>query len=104
MAERKLRLIGSLYVPQYKTDAKIYVEDAHPSGQRHLVAQYHKGGYGGDPEFAAAIPDSWTDADINELILWPMKDLKAPYPAWEVPARAYGCDELFRWWPGEKPA
>jgi hypothetical protein len=44
MAERKLRLIASLYCSQYKTDAKLYIEAPHPSGQRHLVAQYEKVG------------------------------------------------------------
>ncbi len=39
-----------------------------------------------------------------DLVLWPMKDPKAPYPAWEVAARAYGSPELFPWWAGEKQA
>jgi len=103
MAERSLRLIASLYCSQYKTDAKLYIEDPHPSGQRHLVAQYEKGGYGGDREFAAAIPDDWTDKAVTGLIFWPMKYPKAPYPAWEIPARAFGRAELFRWWAGGKP-
>src|SRR5258705_128389 len=34
-------------------------------------------------------------ADVLDLILWPMKDHpKALYPAWEVPARAYGSPML----------
>jgi hypothetical protein len=95
-----MRLIGSLFCKQYQTEAKLYIDDAHASGQRHLVVRYEKGGR---PEFAAAIPDDWSDKDVEELILWPMKDPAAPYPAWEVPARAYGSATLFRWWADEKP-
>jgi hypothetical protein len=103
MAARNLRLIASLYCQQYKTDAKLYIDEAHPSGQRHLVAQYEKGGYGGDREFAAAIPSDWTDQAVMDLLLWPMKSPSAPYPAWEVPARVHASSELFRYWAGEKP-
>jgi hypothetical protein len=96
------KLIGSVYCKQYKTDANFYIDEAHPSGQRHLVVQYEKGGYQGDPEFAAAIPDDWNEEELHNLMLEPMNP-KAPYPAWEVPARAFGSDTLFRWWAGEKP-
>jgi hypothetical protein len=98
MADGKLRLIGTLYVPQYKTEAKLYIEDTRPLGHRCLVAQYEKGGYDGDREFTAEIPDRWTDEEVLDMIFWPMKDPKASYPAWEFPARAYGSPELFRWW------
>lgn len=101
MAERKL--IASLHCREYTTDAKLYIEDTLP-GQRHLVAEYETGGYGGAPEFAAAIPNDWSDEDVIDLILWPMKSPSAPYPAWEVPARAYGSETLFRWWAGERPS
>jgi hypothetical protein len=97
MIDRNLRLIASPYAPQYKTDAKIYVDEAHPSGQRHLIAQYETG----RPEFAAAIPNDWSDRDIMDL-LFPMRSPEAPFPPWEVPARAFGSVELFRWWAGEK--
>jgi hypothetical protein len=60
--------------------------------------RYVKGGYQGQPEFAAAIPDDWSEPEVMDLVLWPMKSQDAPYPAWEVPARAHGSDELFRWW------
>jgi hypothetical protein len=29
-----------------------------------------------------------------------MKDPSAPYPAWEVPARANGSPMLYEWWKG----
>src|SRR3974377_867356 len=99
MAERSLKLIAALYVRQYKTDAKFFIEDPHPSGKRHLVAQYEKAGLG---EFSAGIPDDWSEVDVIALLLWPMKNPRAPYPAWEVPARAFGRPELFRWWETQK--
>jgi hypothetical protein len=99
---RKLRLIATLHCKQYNTLAKLYIQDRHPSGQRHLVAQYEKGGYQSRPEFATAIPDDWTEQEVMDLLLWPMKP-EAPYPAWEVPARLYASEELFRWRLGEKP-
>lgn len=40
------------------------------------------GGYKGDPEFLAGIPDEWTEQAVLDLILWPMKDPSAPYTAW----------------------
>jgi hypothetical protein len=98
-----LRLIASVHCTQYKTDAKCFIDDAHPSGQRHLVVHYEKGGYEGRPEFAAGIPNDWSDQDVIDLLLWPMKDPRALYPAWEVPARVYGSSTLFRWWAGEEP-
>jgi hypothetical protein len=102
-AQSNLRLIASLYCKQYKTEAKFYIDDAHPSGRRHLVVHYETGGYAGAREFAAAIPDGWGEKDVMDLLLWPMKSPRAPYPAWEVPARGHGSPELFRWWKGEKP-
>ena len=87
---------------QYCSDAKAYIEDTHPSGQRHLVVHYDEGGYQDAPEFGAAIPDDWTEDDVMELLLWPMAPI-APYPRWEVPARVYGSETLFRWWADEKP-
>lgn len=95
-----LKLIASLFCTQYKTEAKAYVDEAHPSGQRHLVVQYANG----RPEFLAAIPDDWDEKDVVDLLLWPMESPEAPYPAWEVPARVYGSATLFRWWAGERPS
>jgi len=86
---RSLRPICSLYCKQYGSDAKLYIDEAHPSGKRHLVVQYEKGGFRGAKEFAASIPDDWTEDRVMDLIFWPMNS-DAPYPAWEVPARAHG--------------
>ena len=64
------------------------------AGSRHVVVVYEKGGYAGDPNFAAGIPDEWDERAVLELIFWPMADPNAPYPAWEVPARANGSPML----------
>jgi hypothetical protein len=45
-----------------------------------------------------SIPDDWSEQDVMDLLLSPMKDPSAPYPSWEVPARAFGSPKLFRWW------
>jgi hypothetical protein len=97
-----LKPIGSAHCPQYNTEAKFYIDAAHKSGHRHLVVHYEKGGYQGAPEFVAGIPDDWSEENVIDLLLSPMKSQDA-YPAWEVPARAYGSEILFRWWAGEKP-
>jgi hypothetical protein len=107
MAERNLRLIGSLFCRQYQTQAHAFIDEAHPSGHRHLVVRYLEGGYKDEPEFVTAIPDTWTDQDLIGLltVTLPVRGIAMTvccYPAWEVPARAYGSVELFRWWKGEK--
>jgi hypothetical protein len=51
----------------------------------------------------AGIPDDWSEENVIDLLLRPMKSQDAPYPAWEVSARAYGSEMLFRWWAGERP-
>jgi hypothetical protein len=94
----KLKYLGEIYCTQYATNAKFYADEAHASGQRHLVVVYEKG----QPKFMAAIPDDWDEQAVQNFIFWPMKP-GAPYPAWEVPARTYGSDTLFLWWKGEKP-
>jgi hypothetical protein len=99
----KLRPLCSAFCKQYRTDAKFYIDEMRPSGSRNLVVIYDKGGYGGGKEFAAGIPNTWTDLDIENLILWPMKDPQALYPSWEVPARTFGSPVLFAWWQNEKP-
>src|SRR6202051_2066382 len=96
----KLKFICSSFCAQYQSEAKFYIDEAHESGLRHLVVVYEKGGYAGHPNFAASVPDQWSEQDLLELILWPMRDPKAPYPAWEVPARAYGNPMLYAWWRG----
>ena len=96
-----LKFIYSSFCTQYQSEAKFYIDEAHASGLRHLVVVYEKGGYAGHPNFAASIPDKWSEQDLLDLILWPMKDHpKALYPAWEVPARAYGSPMLYTWWKG----
>src|SRR6516164_10961482 len=62
-----------------------------------------KGGHDGAPEFVAGIPDDWNEENVIDLILRPLEDVNAQYPAWEVPACVYNCETLFRWWAGEKP-
>ena len=98
-----LKPIGSAHCPQYNTVAKFYIDAAHKSGKRHLVVHYEKGGHNGAPEFVAGIPDDWSEENVIDLILRPLEDANAQFPAWEVPARAYNCGTLFRWWAGEKP-
>lgn len=95
----KLRFLCSAFCKRYQSDAKFYVDET-PSGLRNLVVVYEKGGYGGAKEFGAGIPKAWTDQDVLDLILWPMKDPDAPYPAWEVPARVKGSPILLAWWKG----
>jgi hypothetical protein len=97
-AVSKLKLLCTSFCKRYQTDAKFYIDETHPSGYRHLVVIYEKGGYRGDQKFTAGIPEDWTDQDVQNLILWTMKDPKAPYPAWEVPARVFASPMLFQWW------
>jgi hypothetical protein len=99
---RQPRHIASAYCTQYETNAEFFIQDQHPSGLRHLVVQYENGGHDGRLAFAVAIPPDWTERDVSDLLLWPMKHPNG-YPAWEIPSRAYGSSKLFRWWAGEKP-
>jgi hypothetical protein len=98
----KMKLIGSLFCKQYQSDAKFYIDRAHASGVRHLFVRYENGGYEGQPEFATEIPNDWSEEEIKDLLLW--SSTSSTYPAWEVPARAYASDTLFRYWKGEKPS
>lgn len=106
-----LKLLATVHCVPYKCEAKIYIQNEHPSGQRHLVVQYGKGYSGPQPphlengcyEFAAAVPHDMTEQEItDEWLLWPMNKA-APYPKWEIPARGYGSSTLFRWWRNEQP-
>jgi hypothetical protein len=92
----KMKFLCSVFCKQYQSDAKFYVDEARLSGVRNLVVVYEKGGYGGDKEFTAGIRDAWTDEDVENLILLPIKDPKARHPAWEVSARAHGSPMLER--------
>lgn len=99
----KLKFICSVFCIQYRSDAKFYMDEANASGLRRLIVVYEEGGYKGDPEFLVGIPDEWTEQAVLDLILWPMKDPSAPYPAWEVPVRTYGSLMLYEWWKGGPP-
>jgi hypothetical protein len=90
----KMKLLCSSFCKQYQSDAKFHVDESNSSGLRHLVVVYDKGGYRGAKEFAAGIPRHWTNQDVVDVILWDHPDTR--YPAWEVPARAYGSPMLDR--------
>ena len=94
----KPRLLCSAPCKAYSCEATFYV-GTDPSGDRELVVMYSNG----QPDFATEIPKGWTDQDLHDLILWPMRFHDAPYPPWEVPARAFGSVALFAWWKGERP-
>ena len=89
----KLRILGETYCTQYKTNAKFFADEAHASGQPHLVVVYENGGLNGAPEFIAAIPHNWTYDRLHGFLLKAVKP-DAPYPAWEVPARVFWSEEL----------
>ena len=95
----KLKFIGESFCSQYQSQAKFYIDEAHTSGLRHLVVVYENG----DADFLAGIPDEWADENVQDFIFWPMKNPNSPYPAWEVPARAYGSPTLYAWWKGGAP-
>jgi hypothetical protein len=95
----KLKFIGESFCSQYQSQAKFYIDEAHTSGLRHLVVVYENG----DPDFLTGIPAGWADENVQDLIFWPMKNPNSPYPAWEVPARAYGSPTLYSWWKGGAP-
>jgi hypothetical protein len=81
----KLKPMGSVFCTQYQTTAEFYIDHSTIPGFRHLVVVYEKG----RPEFEAGIPNDWSEQRLQDLIFWPMKDdPSAPYPAWEVTARA----------------
>jgi hypothetical protein len=103
MAKYNLKRID-LYVPQYRTNAIITIDENYSSGQPHLVVRYEKGGYKGQKDVAAAIPPDWTDQDLAELIFLPLKPrADRNWPAWEIPAADHASSHLFRFWKGEKP-
>jgi hypothetical protein len=94
-----------IYVPQYKTDAMIAVDEDHLSGTPHLVTKYKTAAniHHCNERVAAAIPDDWTDKDILEMIsLPPRTGTSRDFPSWEIPASDYGSAWLFRFWKGEK--
>jgi hypothetical protein len=98
-----LKFIGSTYCTHYRSKVEFYIEDAHASGFRHLVVIYDLGGYGGRPDFEAGIPNDWSEQKVqNDLILHTTRG--GLYPAWEMPARAFGSDMLYEWWKDRTPA
>jgi hypothetical protein len=94
----KPRFLCSAFCKPYSCEAKFYV-GSDPDEDRELVVVYGNG----RPDFGTEIPKTWTDQDLLDLILWPMKENDAPYPPWEVPARVFGSVALFAWWKDEKP-
>ena len=95
----KLKFIGSSFCSQYQSQAKFYIDEMHASGIRHLVVVYEND----EHDFIAGIPDEWADENVQDFIFWPMKNPNSPYPAWEVPACAYGSPMLYAWWKGRPP-
>ena len=93
---RKFTPFGRVRCKQYDTEAEFFLEEPHAAGKRLLMVRYANGA-----KFTTAVPDDWSEEDLRRLLLEPMNP-EAPYPAWEVPARAYGSAQLFRWWAGEK--
>ena len=98
----KPRSIGALHCVQYRSTAEFFIDSEHPSGVRHLIVRYEKGGCDGELEMAAEIPENWTMLDIADSILGP-EGSTGRCPKWEVPLRIFGSKTLFRWWTGEKP-
>ncbi|HEX3505804.1 MAG TPA: hypothetical protein VHU22_20680 [Xanthobacteraceae bacterium] len=96
------RRIAETYCKQYGTNATFFIDERQPAGRRLLIVKYEKGGFEGKKEFIAGIPDEWTEQEVLNFLLWPMKHPEAPYPAWEIPARAHGSPKLFRFWEDDK--
>jgi hypothetical protein len=61
MAEREL--IASFWCREYRTPAQAFLW-SDPSGHKHLIVRYERGGYRGEPEFAAIVPHHWTGEDV----------------------------------------
>jgi len=91
--KRNLKQIGKQWCQQYMSEVTLFIEPQAPSGRR-LVAQYEEGSYKDAPEFAAGIPDDWTEKDILRFIDLPGSK---KFPAWEIPARVHGSAVLM--WP-----
>jgi hypothetical protein len=99
---RKLRHFCTADCSAYETEATFFLQDADPgrtglAGLRVLVVQYANG----RPEMSACIPADWTEEEVQDLILWPMKHRE--FPSWEYHARVGGSPVLYRFWRGEKP-
>ena len=101
-ATRELRLIATRYCPEYRTEAKLFVQHMPRSRLRRLVVHYAKGGLEGRPEFTATVPANWSDQDILDFLERPMAP-RGRYPAWEIPARLFFSPRLFKWWAAQRP-
>jgi hypothetical protein len=93
--------IGVLRSVHYNSQAEFFIDDARPSGVRQLIVRYERGGFEGEPEMTAEIPDDWTILDVADSILGE-RGSTGRCPKWEVPLRVFGSKRLFRWWAGEK--
>jgi hypothetical protein len=94
---RELRLIATRYCSEYRTEAKLFVQRMPGSRLRRLFVQYAKGGLEGRPEFSSTVPANWSDQDILDFLERPMAP-RGRYPAWEIPARLFFSQKLFKWW------
>jgi hypothetical protein len=86
----------------YGTEATFFIQDPEPgraglAALRVLVVQYANG----RREVSALIPADWSEEEIQNLILWPMKHCE--FPSWEYHGRVGGSPVLYRYWRGEKP-
>lgn len=97
----KPKSIGALRCIQYGANAEFFIDDTDASGHRHLIVRYEPGGYEGEKETVAEIPDDWTLLDIADCILG-QQGSTGRCPKWEVPLRIFNSKRLFRWWAGEK--
>jgi hypothetical protein len=89
---KERKSLGTQECPQYKSKVTLFIELR--NGRRHLVAQYENGGYEGRKDFAAGIPDDWTDGDVGQFVRMPGS---GAYPVWEFAARTKGSPMLM--WP-----
>jgi hypothetical protein len=107
MEQRDLKPIGQQWCQQYMTNVSLFIEPPNSPGPRkgssvrHLIARYEEGArhdlpmIDGQAEFAAGIPDEWSDDDVVKFIS--MGNSKGHYPIWEIPARVYASPILT--WP-----
>ncbi|MGH9762143.1 MAG: hypothetical protein ACREAC_15055 [Blastocatellia bacterium] len=99
------RLLAHFFYPGFPNEFFIYVRDAEPSvsgtppGNRHLVSRSE-----GRRDFAGAIPDGWTDADVMEdltagrsfMLPSGERGKQITYPPVEFSARIFSSPVLLR--------
>jgi len=89
---RKIK--ASAHVPQYGTTADFFIADESDGRTGlHLVAKYRDKPAGGNEEFEAGIPSSWTEEEVEALI---NANVFFRYPLWEIAARGFGDPSLDR--------